>query len=318
MDLIVDKKKCLGEGGFGQVYQGEWKGQRVAIKRFKILDSESDGKTKKMIRHEIDLVKMLKSRYIIQTFDVLEYEGAMVIVSDFAEMGSLRNVLGNESIILTWETKWDFAEGIARGINFLHKSNVIHRDLKSHNILVTKNMEVKLADFGLAKIKKSAKENKTEFSTKLKAEGTIPWMAPELFHKEPIFSRKSDIYAYGMILWEIASQKYPYQGYLSGVIGVLVLVKNLREIIPTKTPKYFAKLISKCWHEIPAERPEADCIVHQIDGLTIDMKLEVDNNIINAQDVTQYIMPIYSDDIYYVDIKDWLDPISIYDGHTTI
>src|SRR5687767_2166708 len=165
MDLIVDKKNRLGEGGFGQVYLGEWKGQRVAVKRFKILDSESDEKTKKMIQYEIDLVKMLKSRYIIQTFDVMEYEGAMVIISDLAEMGSLRKVLENKSITLTWGTKWDFAEGIARGLDFLHKSNVIHRDLKSHNILVTKNMEVKLADFGLAKIKKSAKENKTEFST---------------------------------------------------------------------------------------------------------------------------------------------------------
>src|SRR4030095_13151286 len=258
-----------------------------------------------MIQYEIDLVKMLKSRYIIQTFDVMEYEGAMVIISDFAEMGSLRKVLENESIALPWETKWNFAEGIARGLDFLHNSNVIHRDIKSHNILVTKNMEVKLADFGLAKIKKSAKENKTEFSTKLKLEGTIPWMAPELFHQEPVFSRKSDIYAYGMILWEIASRNIPYKSHhLPEIIGLLVLNESMREIIPTKTPKYFAELISKCWQEISAERPETNDIIHQIDELTIDMKLEVDNDIINTQDVTQYIMPIYSDDINYVEIKD--------------
>src|SRR5688572_10396097 len=203
MSLVVDKKNCLGEGGFGRVYLGEWKGQKVAVKRFKILDSENDDKTKKMIQYEMDLVKMLKNRYIIQTYDVIEYEGAMVIISDFAEMGSLKKVLKDESIPLSWETKWNFAEGIARGLDFLHRSNVIHRDLKSHNVLVTKNMEVKLADFGLAKIKKSSEGNKTEFSTKLSAEGTMPWMAPELFEKEPVFSHKSDIYAYGMILWEI-------------------------------------------------------------------------------------------------------------------
>jgi serine/threonine protein kinase len=72
----------------------------------------------------------------------MEYEGTMVIVSDLAEMESLRKVLENEPITLTWETKWDFAEGIARGLDSLHKSNVIHRDLKSHNILVTKNTEI--------------------------------------------------------------------------------------------------------------------------------------------------------------------------------
>jgi serine/threonine protein kinase len=121
------------------------------------------------------------------------------------------------------------------------------------NVLVAENMEVKLADFGLAKIKKSAEGKTTAFSTNLKAEGTVPWMAPELFHREPIFSRKSDIYAYGMILWGIASRKIPYEDFLSGAVGALVLVRILCEIIPTNTPKYFAELISKCWHEITAE-----------------------------------------------------------------
>src|SRR5688572_12054996 len=132
MDLIIDLKKRLGEGGFGEVFLGTWKGQKVAIKRFKVIHNVDEKKIKKMIQQEVDLVKLLKSRYIIQTYDVVEYEGTMVIISDYAEMGSLNKVLENESIPLPWETKWDFAEGIARGLDFLHKFNVIHRDLKSH------------------------------------------------------------------------------------------------------------------------------------------------------------------------------------------
>src|SRR5690606_26902785 len=130
MDLIIDLNNRLGEGGFGQVFLGTWKGQQVAVKRFKILEDEDEEKTKKMIQYEINLVKRLKSRYIIQTYDVIEYKESMIIISDYAEMGSLNKVLKTKSIPLSWETKWDFAEGIARGLNFLHKSNVIHRDLK--------------------------------------------------------------------------------------------------------------------------------------------------------------------------------------------
>ena len=82
-----------------------------------------------MIQDEIEIVKRLKCRYIIQTYDVEEYEGRMVVISDYAELGSLNKVLQNQSNPLSWETKWNFADGIAKGIDFLHKSDIIHRDL---------------------------------------------------------------------------------------------------------------------------------------------------------------------------------------------
>src|SRR5690606_20542541 len=116
----------------------------------------------------------------------------MIIISDFAEMGSLKKVLENKSISLFWGTRWSFTEGITRGLGFLHKSNIIHRDLKTHNVLITQRMKYKFTCFCLAKSKKPVKENKTELPTNLKAEGIILRMAPELFFNEPIFSRKSD------------------------------------------------------------------------------------------------------------------------------
>jgi len=240
----------------------------------------------------------------------------MVIVSEYAEMGSLNKVLKDESIPLCWNTRWNFAEGIAKGLELLHRSGVIHRDLKSHNVLVTKTMEVKITDFGLAKIKKSSEGKTTTFSAKLKAEGTIPWMAPELFNEEPDFGRKSDIYAYGMILWEIATRKFPYKGCIYELIGTLVLMRNMREIIPTTTPKYFAELIRECWKDIPGERPEADVITQQIECMSDDMKLEIEENTSNNRLETQFIMPKYSENIKYSDIKDWLGYTFVYDGQT--
>jgi len=105
MELIIDLKNRLGEGGFGEVFSGTWRGPKVAVQRFKISEDKDEKKTKKMIQDEIEIVKRLKCRYIIQTYDVEEYEGRMVIISDYAELGSLNKVLLNQSISLSWETK---------------------------------------------------------------------------------------------------------------------------------------------------------------------------------------------------------------------
>src|SRR5688572_32042438 len=158
----------------------------------------------KILKEEANVLERAKNRHIIQFYCIDEYEGSPVMITDFADNGSLSKVLVNKKIVLDWDTRWRFAEDIASGIDFLHNMNVVHRDLKSDNVLLTKTMEIKLCDFGLARIKENI-STKSMFSASY-AIGTLPWMAPELFLLKPIFGRKSDIYAYGMILWEIASR----------------------------------------------------------------------------------------------------------------
>src|SRR5690606_17634932 len=140
------------------------------------------------------------------------------------------SVLENKNIQLEWKTRWRFAEEIICGMSYLHSQDIIYRDLKSANVLLTKHLEIKLCDFGLAKTKKNIIGSSKYLSTGSSMKGTIAWMAPELFVEEPNPGKKSDIYSYAMTLWEIASRcSRPFKDHpYPEMIGVLVLMKDMR------------------------------------------------------------------------------------------
>src|SRR5688572_22857861 len=228
----------------------------------------------KILKEEANVLERAKNRYIIQFYCIDEYEGSPVMITDFADMGSLSKVLENNKIQLDWDTRWRFAEDIASGINFLHNMDVVHRDLKSDNVLLTKTMEIKLCDFGLARVKENF-TSKSMFSTTY-ATGTLPWMAPELFGLNPKFGRKSDIYAYGMILWEIASRNTkPFKSYHQFAISAITQ-NGIREEIPNETPTAFRNIIEKCWGTIPSDRPFAVDVVKMIQELDNTKKCHID------------------------------------------
>lgn len=104
----------------------------------------------------------------------------------------------------------------------------------------------------------------------LASEGTLAWMAPELFSTRPKFSVKSDIYSFGMIMWEVASRDTPYRGARSHVIGFCVQ-DGEREQIPEDCPKGFAELVEKCWHKDATERPFADDVLSELSRITLVM-----------------------------------------------
>jgi len=135
---------------------------------------------------------------------------------------------------------------------------ILHRDLKSSNVLLDEHCHCKLADFGFAIVKEDSAA-----SSGLTSEGTLAWMAPELFSTHPKFSVKSDIYAFGMIMWEVASRGIPYREAKSSVISLCV--KNgEREYIPAGCPQGYAALVEKCWHQEIAERPLIDEVINQL------------------------------------------------------
>ncbi|KAK8671215.1 hypothetical protein V6N13_037817 [Hibiscus sabdariffa] len=131
----------------------------------------------------------------------------------------------------------------ARGMNYLHNCNppIIHRDLKSSNLLVDKNWTVKVGDFGLSRLK-----HETYLSTK-NGKGTPQWMAPEVLRSEPS-DEKSDVYSFGVILWELATEKIPWDSHnsmqLIGAVGFM----NQRLEIPKELDPRWASMIEICWH----------------------------------------------------------------------
>jgi predicted Ser/Thr protein kinase len=137
--------KLIGEGGFGKVYLGYYNNQQIAIKKlpFNI----------KGIDKEINLLKRLKNPNIIEYYDEFQKDDNVYIVMEYADQGSLNNFIdNNKNNPHNWDLNYNFINQIVKGLRYLHSEGVLHRDLKSHNVLVCDNNVLKLADFGLAKI----------------------------------------------------------------------------------------------------------------------------------------------------------------------
>ena len=143
---------------------------------------------------------------------------------------------------------------IARGMRFLHKRNIIHRDMKSLNVLLDQNGFAKVCDFGL-----SGYAGKGQFLTK--SLGTPYWMAPELLSADTAYDNKVDVYAYGIVLWEIVTTKSPYQGISPAQIIAQVLAHDKRPPLPNNCNEEFKELIQKCWDRDPKVRPSFNQII---------------------------------------------------------
>lgn len=139
---------------------------------------------------------------------------------------------------------------VARGMNYLHSCTpvIVHRDLKSPNLLVDKNWVVKVCDFGLSRIK-----HNTFLSSKSTA-GTPEWMAPEVLRNEPS-NEKSDVYSFGVILWELATLQQPWAGMNPMQVVGAVGFQNRNLDIPDYLDPVIVGIIHQCWQSDPALRP---------------------------------------------------------------
>ncbi|KAF9155997.1 hypothetical protein DFQ26_009510, partial [Actinomortierella ambigua] len=242
--------KCVGEGGFGAVYIGMWHGQRCAVKKFHLRGQD------KLIQQEIAHVKNLRHRHIILFLATETYEGSLVMITDFAEGGTLQSAILDRRLGEGWVKKDEISKEIAKGLAYIHSNKIIHRDLKSGNVLLTRHLEVKLCDFGLAQVKISTATYHTNNQTS--AAGTFRWMAPELLTLRPKYSFKSDMYALGMVMWEMAADcTVPFQEQGDNSIIADLIRKGEREDIPEETPADYKSWIERCWEQDPSKRPEA-------------------------------------------------------------
>ncbi|WNE40853.1 MAG: Serine/threonine-protein kinase PknD [Mycoplasmataceae bacterium] len=240
--------KEIGRGSFGKAYKGIWKEQEVAVKEFFKWD--------KKLKEEIKLLRDLKSKYIIQYYG--EYQGnsnndkKLLIIMEFAERGSLANYIDkNKNESHNWQLNYKFIRQMVKGLRYLHAEGVLHRDLKSHNVLVTEGDVAKLADFGIAQLIKKPNTN----SDNKEIVGSIPWMAPESL-RDGQYTYQSDIYSLGMIFWEIVARKtIPFKELNEkNTIGFNVAYLKKKEIIPADAPEELTDIINSCWKDNPQER----------------------------------------------------------------
>lgn len=254
IQLIPNKQivfgKKLGEGGFGIVYKGSWQSEEVAIKTLRMTKLSSD--LEEEFVREAQAMAKLNSPRIIRLFGICREPGAYAMIMEFMPKGDLYQLLSEKKNALPWTKRWQLATDIGEGLAYLHANNILHRDLKSLNILLDHNLRAKITDFGLAALKQHSSSMYTESS-----KGSVAWMAPELFTRKTKLTPASDVYAYGMILWEIAARQIPFLDAPNQQIIPTWIKEGEREDIPEDCPKPYAQLIESCWKADPEERPTA-------------------------------------------------------------
>ena len=264
--------KIIDFGGSSDVYLGEYRGTEVAVKKLRLLEGKKD--YIKEYKREVSSLFLLYHPYLVLLMGVIAEPLNLSIVTEFCKGGNLFELLYKRpNIYLSWEFKKKILLQIAIGMNYLHTNDppVLHRDLKSLNILLTNKIEkssdtsdIKISDFGLSRLYQKS----CILSGHL---GTCYWMAPEIIVKKR-YSTKVDVYSYGIIIWEVCTRKTPYGCMSQQQVQFYVSVKKGRpnmKIIPSDTPPKIIQLMQMCWDHEPNNRPTFDFIVDFLRNVNI-------------------------------------------------
>ena len=253
--------KKLGQGGFGTVHAGTLQDHtQVAIKKL-FLDRLTE-RAEEEFKNEAAIMAQLRHPNVVALYGiVLQPEYCMVM--ELLENGSLYSVLHSKRE-LDWALRQRIALDMSRGLAFLHSKKILHRDLKSLNVLLDGNMRAKLADFGLSLVRAETK-SKTKQN---ESAGTLQWMAPELLSGEKMrYDASCDIYSLAVTLWELVSRKLPFEEAPNPSLIPLWIAQGKREVIPTDCPKLLGQLIQRTWSEDPAKRLDAAVIVKVLQSI---------------------------------------------------
>lgn len=175
-------------------------------------------------------------------------EPPFCIITEYLPNGSLYDVLHKSPSLLTPTKRSVIAADVAQGLVYLHSKGIIHRDMKSLNVLLDDHFRAKICDFGMVQTR-NAQQPMTGLI------GTAHWMAPEVLMSTPTYDDKIDVYSFGIILWEILTGKVPYGEMSTANIAIFVVEQGLRPDIPENAPPRIRDLMTRCWNANPLNRP---------------------------------------------------------------
>ncbi|ETM41878.1 TKL protein kinase [Phytophthora nicotianae] len=244
-DVVIGR--VIGEGAFGKVFKASWKGRDVAVKV--LIRQNLSADVVREFETEVKIMSFLHHPNICMLLGACLAPANRALVIELVEQGSLWAILRTRRRQLTDEMRARFVLDTARGMSYLHQFElpILHRDMKSPNLLVERDYSIKISDFGLSRVK-------AQIQTMTGNCGTVQWMAPEVLGNRK-YTEKADVFSFGVVVWEIFAGQCPYDGMTQIQVALGVLNHDLRPPIPRSCPRFFARLIRSCWMREPSLRP---------------------------------------------------------------
>ncbi|XP_064972043.1 serine/threonine-protein kinase STY17-like isoform X2 [Musa acuminata AAA Group] len=261
VDWEIDRRflkmgKKIARGSCGDLYRATYLGQDVAVK---ILRADQLNEALLLeFNQEVDILRRVHHKNIVHYLGACVKPTELCIITEYMTGGNLYDHLHKEHISLELPHLLKFSIDICKGMDYLHQNNIIHRDLKTANLLLDANSVVKVGDFGVARFQNQEGVMTAET-------GTYRWMAPEVINHQH-YDNKADVFSFAIVLWELATSRVPYDNMtpLQAALGVR---QGLRPDIPKDMHPRLAALMQRCWDEVPSKRPSFEEITQELEEL---------------------------------------------------
>lgn len=268
----------IGEGNTAKVYRGNFRtvlqgyeyNIEVAIKTIDWNKASMGAKEQLAFDREVQILPEIDHENLVKFWGVCSLNRPFRVICEYCRGGCAFDLLHNaDHVELMLEQQMKMAVDVAAAMKYLHEVPIVHRDLKSLNLLLTEVVatsqdipHVKVSDLGLARMQDVSDGSGEGWGRMTKAAGTFHWMAPEVFHSQA-YDEKVDVYSFSMVLFEVFCREIPFEDEEPINVGQLVCEGHRPDLeaVPPGYPRVISNLMQCCWAENPAERPPFERIL---------------------------------------------------------